>query len=285
MRTPARRKRATPRLALVLGGGGARGLSHIPVLEALDELGVKPVAIAGSSIGAAIGAAYSAGISGRDIRRHVLALLHNRPEVFRRLFAARAAARSLLSAATGNPMLMDAEKLTRLFMPESLPETFEDLVIPLSVMTTDLHGRCEHVFTAGPLRLALAASMAIPGLMRPVESGERVLVDGAAVNPLPFDRVQGQADVVLAVDTSVGPSTARGIPDPWDALFSTIQVMGHTIVTEKLRHGDGPDIVIRPNVGAFRLLDFFKASAILRAADAVKAEVREKVSAMLHPDG
>jgi NTE family protein len=92
--------------------------------------------------------------------------------------------------------------------------------------------------------------------------------------------VRGRADVILAVDTSVGPSAPRGIPDPWDALFSAIQVMGHAIVTEKLKSGP-PDIVVRPNVGTFRLLDFFKVSAILRAADAVKAEVKERLAISL----
>ena len=84
--------------------------------------------------------------------------------------------------------------------------------------------------------------------MRPIEIDGRVLVDGAAVNPLPFDCLRGRADVVVAVDTSIGPTMPRGIPDPWDALFSTIQVMGDTIIAEKLKHG-APDLLLRPPVG------------------------------------
>ena len=76
--------------ALALGGGGARGLAHIAVLEALDEMGRKPAAIAGTSIGSLIGAAYAAGMSGKEIRRFVVALAHDRTEVFRRLIATRA---------------------------------------------------------------------------------------------------------------------------------------------------------------------------------------------------
>src|SRR5207237_1230973 len=76
--------------ALALGGGGARGLAHIAVIEALDELGVQPACIAGTSIGALIGAAYAAGLSGKDIRRHVIALAHDRAEAWRRLITARA---------------------------------------------------------------------------------------------------------------------------------------------------------------------------------------------------
>ena len=78
--------------ALVLGGGGARGLAHIPVLEALDEMGMRPAVIAGASIGAPIGAAYAAGMSGKEIRRHVIATLHDHAEVWRRLRGARASA-------------------------------------------------------------------------------------------------------------------------------------------------------------------------------------------------
>ncbi|HET9904135.1 MAG TPA: patatin-like phospholipase family protein [Xanthobacteraceae bacterium] len=267
--------------ALVLGGGGARGLAHIPVLEALDEIGLRPSVIAGSSIGAAIGAAYAAGMSGRDIRRHAIRLLHDRPEILRRLMRARAVSlREVFSAGFGNPMVMNAEKLTAALLPQAMPRSFAQLGIPLIVMTTDLYARAERAFEEGPLNPALAASMAIPGLVRPVEIDGRVLIDGAAVNPLPFACVRERADIVLAVDTSVGPSEPRGIPDPWDALFAAIQIMGHTIVNEKLKVGP-PDVLVRPNVGSFRLLDFFKVSAILRAADPVKAHVQQKITELI----
>ena len=134
---------------------------------------------------------------------------------------------------------------------------------------------------AGVSRQSVAASMAIPGLVRPVEIGGRVLVDGAAVNPLPFDRVRDRADIVVAVDASIGASEPRGIPDPWEALFSTIQLMGQAIVVEKLKHAQRPDIVVRPNVSTFRLLDFFAASAILRAGDGARAELKDKLAALL----
>src|SRR5215471_11032661 len=84
------RSRPAKTFALALGGGGARGLAHIVVLEALDEMGCKPAAIAGTSIGSLIGAAYAAGMAGKDIRRHVITLAHNRGEVWRRLMATRA---------------------------------------------------------------------------------------------------------------------------------------------------------------------------------------------------
>ena len=273
--------RSARTLALALGGGGARGLAHVAVLEALDDLGIRPVAIAGSSIGAAIGAAYAAGLTGKAIRRHVIALAHDRGETLGRLLGARATTlSSLIAAPFGNPVLLDAEKLIAALLPAAVPDDFAQLTIPLIVPATDLYGRCEVTFASGPLKLAVAASMAVPGLVRPVEHDGRVLVDGAAVNPLPFDHLRGRADIVLAVDSNVGPTAPRGLPDPWESLFATLQVMSHTIVAEKLKHGP-PDILIRPDVGAFRLLDFFQASAILRAAEPLKAQVKERVAELL----
>ncbi len=92
--------------------------------------------------------------------------------------------------------------------------------------------------------------------------------------------LRGKADVILAVDVSGGSAEAQGVPDPWESLFATISVMARTIVSEKLK-GGAPDLVVRPNIGIFRMLDFFQASAILRAAEPIKAEVKEKLSALL----
>jgi NTE family protein len=268
-------------VALALGGGGARSLAQIPVLEALDEMGIRPVAIAGASFGAVIAAAYAAGLSGRAIRRTVIALAHDRGEVFRRLLAARVAGLSQwLASPFGNPLLLDAEKFCAQFLPPEVPDDFAALKIPLTIVATDLHARGEAALSEGPLRPAVAASIAIPGLMRPVERGERVLVDGAAVNPLPFDLLRGKADIVVAVDASVGPLQAGSVPDPWEALFATINIIGHGIVTQKLNAG-APDLLLRPNPGPARLFDFFQASAILRTADPVKAEVAKKLGALL----
>jgi NTE family protein len=266
--------------ALALGGGGARGLAHIPVLEALDELGVKPVAVAGVSIGAAIGAAYAAGMSGRAIRRHAIGIAHNRGETLTRLYGARALAlRDMLGAGFANPLVLDAEKFCAAFLPEAVPETFEQLAIPLTVVATDLYGRGEMDYATGPLRPAVAASLALPGLLQPVVIDGRILVDGGALNPLPFDRLPA-ADVVLAVDSSAGPSEARELPGPWDAIFTTMHVIGHALASRKLEQAR-PDLILRPNVGSFRLLDFFRASVVLRSAEAAKAEVKATLPGLL----
>lgn len=267
--------------ALALGAGGARGLAHIAVIEALDEMGVRPAVIAGSSIGAVIGAGYAAGLSGRAMRRHLIKVAHDRGEVLRRVMAARAVAWSeILGAGFGNPLVVDAEKFYDAFLSGLLPESFADLKIPLIVVTADLHRREALLFTAGALKPALAAAFAVPGLVRPIEVDGRVLVDGGVVDPLPFSVLRGKADIVLAVDVSGGAADGKGVPDPWESLFAAISIMGHTIVTEKLKSG-APDLLVRPNIGIFRMLDFLQASAILRAAAPIKAEVKEKLGALL----
>jgi NTE family protein len=267
--------------ALALGAGGARGLAHIAVIEALDEMGLRPAAIAGSSIGAVIGAGYAAGMSGRMMRRHLIRLAHDRSEVLRRLMAARAVAWSeILGAGFGNPLVVDGAKFYDSFLAELLPERFSDLAIPLILLTADLHAREAVMFHEGPLKPVVAAAIAIPGLVRPIELDGRVLVDGGVVDPLPFQCLRGKADVVVAIDVSGGPAETQVVPDPWESLFAAISVMGHTIVAHKLKEGT-PDLVLRPNIGIFRMLDFFQASAILRAADGIKPEVKAKLAALL----
>jgi NTE family protein len=149
------------------------------------------------------------------------------------------------------------------------------------VIASDLYRRREVIFTAGPLRRALAASISLPTIMRPVEVDGQVLVDGGATNPLPFEHLRGQADVVIAVDIS-GPISAdrREVPNALECLYATVLVMTNSIISEKLRHG-APDLLLQPKVGAFRALGFLQASAILRAADPVKAEFKEQLAKLL----
>jgi NTE family protein len=271
----------TKTIALALGGGGARSLAQIAVVEVLDELGIRPVALSGASFGAVIAAAYASGMSGKDMRRTVIELAHEQGGMWRGILAARAVALSeWIASPLSNPLLLDPEKLCTQFLPAAIPDDFAALKIPLTIVATDLHARAQAALSSGPLKPAIAASIAVPGLMRPVLLGERVLVDGAAVNPLPFDLLRAKADIVIAVDASVGPLTPGRVPDPWEALFATMHVIAHGIVSQKLREGE-PDLLLRPNMTAFHLFDFLRASAILRAAEPMKAEFRERLKRLL----
>jgi len=267
---------------LAFGSGGSRGLAHIVMCEALDELGCKPVAVAGSSVGALVAAAYCAGMSGKEMRRHVVGLAHDRAEVLRRLIATRGSTfASLLSAGLGSMTLVDAEKFCTQFLPDMLPDRFEDLPLPLVVIASDLYRREQIAFSSGPLGPALAASIALPTLMRPVMIDGHVLIDGGATNPLPFEHVRERADVTIAVDISSQPfETRHEIPSPWECMFAAVLVMASAITAEKVKHAP-PDLIVRPNVGRFRMLDFLQASAILRAAETAKRELKEKLPALL----
>ena len=269
-------------VALALGGGGARGLAHIVVAEAMDEMGVKPVAIAGTSIGAIIGAGYAAGMSGRDMRRHAIRVAHNRTDVMRRMMRARAGKLSaIFGGGLGDATRLDAELLCEQFLPDTLPQDFSELAIPLTVIASDLYLRREVAFSEGPLRRALAASISLPTIMRPVEVDGQVLVDGGATNPLPFEHLRGRADVIVAVEIS-GPVSddRRDVPNALECLYATVLVMTHSIISEKLKHG-APDLFLQPKVGSFRALGFLQASAILRAADPVKAEFKERLAKLI----
>lgn len=278
------RKKRPPRIALALGSGGARGLAHIPALEALDELGVAPAAIAGSSMGAVVGAGYAAGMRGKDIRAFAVETLRQRGDFTRRLIALqwghwRERLRETRSI-RGLSVQFEASGIAEEFLPPELPKTFEELKLPLTVVATDYRARCEAVYRTGLLRPAVAGSMAIPGLLRPVEFEGRVLIDGGAVNPLPFDLLRAEADIVIAVDVTRLGESPPGLPDPLQAIFTATHIMTHAIVSEKLK-SSAPDILLRPNVSAFGALDFPRALPILKASEPIKEELKRKLGALL----
>ena len=265
---------ASPSVAVALGGGGARGIAHIAVLEAIDELGLKPVALSGTSIGAIVGAAYSAGIEAKHLRAHALAIVRNHADVMGKLLRARVGRfADLIFGGLVNPVLLDAEVFLDFFWPELVPDRFEELAIPFQAVATDFHHRREAIFSSGPLAPAVAGSMAIPGLIRPVELNESVLVDGGAVNPLPYDLLFDRADIVMAVDVTFGGPPGRKNPRPLDAMFGAAQIMQGAITAQKLKVRP-PDILIRPPVQQFRVLEFFRAAHILRACDAAKEDFK-----------
>jgi NTE family protein len=264
-----------PRVAIALGGGGARGIAHVLALEALDEMGIRPVAIAGTSMGAVVGAAYAAGIEGRAIRTHILRVLRNRSDVMGKLLRARVGRfADLVLRGRGNPVLLDPEICLDLFWPPGMPSRFEDLDIETIVVATNYLDRNEVAYQTGPLRPAVAGSMAIPGLFRPVLFGDGVLIDGGAVNPLPYDLLFGLSDIVVAVDVTFGGrSPKRRTPPPFASMFGAAQIMQGAITAQKIKLR-APDVLVRPKVEHFAVLDFFRASHILRAAEGSKEELK-----------
>jgi NTE family protein len=277
-------KSSAPGLGLALGAGGARGLAHVVLLEALDDLGVKPVAITGTSIGAILGACYAAGLSGRELRTHLLRVFARRHRVMALLLEARVGRfTAVLRGGLANPVMVDAELMLSAFWPVGMPERFEDLAIPFSAVVTDFYARDELVLNEGPLRSAVAGSMAIPGLVRPVLREGRTLVDGAATNPLPYDQLPPEATRIVACDVVAGPvSEEDEVPTPFQAMFGSAQIMQSAITAKMLRER-APDLLIRPPVNDFKVLDFFRLARIFDAAEVEKDKVKRALEALLDP--
>jgi NTE family protein len=276
---PARR----PSLALALGGGGARGLAHIVILEALDEMGIKPRIIAGTSIGAIFGAAYASGLSAAEIRAHTELVLGQRLDLVRDLFAARAVSlRQFWNMFATRSALLDAKAVLDIVMPSRIKRDFSELPIPLKVVASDFYAQEPVIFDAGALRPAVAASMALPVIFQPVMYGGRALIDGGLTNPLPFDLLTGEADIIVAVDVSGAPveSDGRDQPTAFEALWATSFIFERSIVKEKLRWRQ-PDIYIDGGTSHFQVGEFWKFAQILAAAAPAKERFKAQLSRVL----
>ncbi|WP_245396471.1 patatin-like phospholipase family protein [Jiella sonneratiae] len=267
------------RIGIALGGGGARGLAHIHVLEALDDLGLKPVRVTGSSIGAVIGAGYASGMPARDIRAYMLDCFTSPRIVIGRLWQTRPVSLQEFLADGGFRIgQLNARRVIMAFMPPDVPLTFEELAIPLGVMATDFYARAECELDSGELRSAIAASAAIPAIFRPVRRDGRLLVDGGIYNPLPFDRLKDVADVTIAVDVNGGPEGDKGrVPTPVQAMIGASQLTMQSIIDAKLIVSP-PSLLFRPPVSAYGVLDFLRSREILTATEGLREEAKRAIS-------
>ena len=264
------------RIGLALGGGGARGLAHIAILEAFDEAGVKPATIAGTSIGALIGAAYASGMPAVEIRHYCEAAFGRRSAILRHVYS-RWRGRIWDIWRPWAPALFKSERIFELVLPPGLPKTFEGLKIPFMSVATDFLTQSEYVSNAGPLLPALAASSALPALLTPVKLDGRVLIDGGFVNPLPFDLITG-ADFVMAVDVSGATAELEDeLPRPIETLLGAQQIALRSIINAKLKLNE-PDCLLRPAVGHFATLDFTRMDEILAASSTAKKEAAAALS-------
>jgi NTE family protein len=190
-----------PDVALVLGSGGPRGFAHIGVLKVLDEMGVRPDLVVGSSAGAMVGALYASGMDARELERLATSLSMARFYDPRRLLGERGtgvAVESFVNEMVGN-------------------RTIEQLPVPLTVVATRLRDRGLALFDRGDAGLAVRASSADPDSFEPVRIGDELYADGDELSPVPI-RVARQlgARVVIAVDVSAYAGTAPpGVPRAW----------------------------------------------------------------------
>ena len=282
-------KSSGPSFALALGGGGARGLGHIPMLEALDELGIKPKIIAGTSIGAIVGAAYASGLSAREIRAHTEEALTVRFDLVRELFSARSRGLPRARRFFRTPAaILNPDALLDIVLPSRVVRNFSDLKTPLKIVASDFYNLEMHVFEDGPLRRAVAASMCLPAVFEPVMIEGRAYIDGGMTNPLPYDLVMDDADLTIAIDVSGAPvqQSHRAHPSVMEALMGTAYIFEHTIVREKLKQRQ-PDIYIETGTSHFQMFDLFKVKDIFAAAlpakERLKAQIGRRLDAKTLP--
>jgi len=294
------KKSHTPIIGLALGGGGARGWSHIGVILALREAGIDPAVVAGTSIGSLVGAAYVAGRLD-DLKDWVESLTWQNVV-------------GLLDV-TVNGGLIKGDKLLNFFRSHFKDIDIEKLPKPFGAVATDLARGREVWLRSGSVIESVRASIALPGLFTPVEREGALLVDGGLVNPVPVSlcRAMG-ADVVIAVDLNsdlvgrrlrkpaVAASSAKsgngsntmlgrlqagigawrnglwsssGMPSVVDVVTSSINIMQVHITRSRLA-GEPADVMITPRLAQMALMDFHRAApAIEEGRKAAKAALPE----------
>lgn len=267
-----------PSIGLALGGGSARGLAHIPVLEVFDELGLKPKVIAGSSIGSLLGAAYAGGMSARDIRERAELLLSDRIGALKFAFGQKRINPFDLLALRGLASLhVSGEKLAGLVLPESLPDLIEDLPIPFKVIATDFDLMEERVIESGPLVKAVGASIAIPGVILGTQYDGHSYVDGCVTNPVPFNHVREGVDIVVAVDVSGRPREANGKNrSNMELAVGSLLILFNQVASLR-RAISPPDIYVRPAIDSFSGGDFFRIREVIEQAQPAKEQLKREL--------
>ena len=282
-----------PVIGLALGGGAARGWAHVGVIRGLQELGIHPDLVCGTSVGALVGAAYAAGEIDR-FEQWVLSM--GIKEVV-----------SFLDVRLSGGVLK-GEKLMEFYRSNFVDHPIEELPKPFAAVATALHNGAEVWLRNGSTVEAIRASIALPGLLSPVLHEEQILVDGGLVNPVPVSLARAMgADYVIAVDLNSDrlgrylrddiPSAPTGqvaewvrklqdnlgalmpghasedqqLPSILDVITSSINIMQVRITRSRMA-GDPPDVIISPQLSHLGLLEFHRAKdAIEEGRRAVKA--------------
>jgi NTE family protein len=244
-----------PKVGLVLGGGGARGLAHIGVLKVFRQEGVPVDVVAGTSVGALIGALYAAGLPpeqietlGRDIGWDELTDLSTARVV-----------KLVLSE-----QLLTTQKMERYIERYIGDKKFADLAVPFACVATDLKTGEQIVLREGSVALAARASATMPGLFRPVPFRHRLLVDGGLVDNVPTDvaRLLG-ADVIVAV--SVPADFSRyNVSNVLMTLTQALYIQGETISRERLASAD---VVVQPAVGHVSAMELWRSKECIEKGE------------------
>ena len=272
------------KIGIAFGAGGARGIAHLLMIEALEELGVKPSIISGSSIGSIVGAFYAAGFSSKEMKEILDQLINPISDSvfdfllksdFVKLF-------TMFDPQFIKSGFIKGDKFQKYMEMHLKFSKFEDLKVPLIIVTTDYWEKEEVVFDKGELIQPIKASYSLPGLFPPIKIKNKILIDGGAVNPLPFDLIKNNCDITIAIDvTAVKAQSDKDIPPTFDSIFTTYQTMQNSIIKERLKFLK-PDIYIKPEIYDVRVFDFVKADSIFEQASPAKEELKRQLDKLLN---
>ena len=259
------------KLGLALGGGGARGVVHIGFLKALEEEGIEPYCISGTSMGAVVGGAYACGISPDQLHEIVLKLkmidiVDPSAIPFTRL------------------SLLRSKKLQKLFLKYLGEKTFDDLKMPFSCTAVDLYNEKLYVFNSGSIAKAVRASSCIPGVFRPVEHEGMLLVDGGVLCRVPVrEAKQLGADVVVAIDAiknTADPVTA--IPNLVSMLLRVFDTVDNALVRRLRADEDYPcDLLLEPEMDGVSQYDVKNVGAAYDEGYKLGKDNAEKIRALI----
>nr|WP_319566619.1 patatin-like phospholipase family protein [uncultured Rhodoferax sp.] len=220
-----------PKVALVLGGGAARGFAHIGVIQALEESGIPIDMVVGTSAGSVVAALHASGKSGTELQRIALSM--------------EEASFSDWRLPLFTPGVIKGEALARFIRAQVDAKQIQDLPIRLGIVATDLQSGQGILFQRGDVAMAVRASSAIPAVFQPVSISGHEYVDGGLVAPVPvsYARQMG-AEVIIAVDISAAPQ-ANASQDSFQILMKTFAIMGSSINRFELRDAD---VVVKPSL-------------------------------------
>ncbi len=254
------------KIGVALGSGAARGLAHIPYIEAMDEMGLRPAVISGTSIGALIGAGWANGMTGSELREHAYSVLGSL-QLIATTFWNRGMTSLTKLLAKGLSIQVDSEGVAHAFLPEGFPDDFSALKVPFSVVATDFYSWDEVIFDSGPLRPAIAASMAIPSLFRPVGLNGSYFLDGGVTNPLPLAQLQGKCDLTVGIDVQRSPDPTLAVKEPsmFDSAIVASEIMSQRIVDATVT-AFRPEVFVRANVGPYGGGEFWRVKEIIEHA-------------------
>ncbi|NML14546.1 patatin-like phospholipase family protein [Azohydromonas caseinilytica] len=255
--------RDPPRIGLALGGGAARGFAHIGVIQVLEEAGIKPSLVVGTSAGSLVAALYASGLNGAQLGQ--LAVAMDESAITDWAFPGRG--------------LLRGEALARYVREQTGAKPIEKMKLPLGIVATDLDSGAPILFQRGDTATAVRASSAVPAVFQPVRIGSREYVDGGLVSPVPvrFARQMG-AELVVAVDIT-SPPEGQPTGDAMRMLLQTFSIMGRSINHFELREAD---LVLRPRLDGVSSADFTARKRAIQAgreaAQALLPQLRQRIA-------